>query len=49
MTARWSGAAGRQEAKAESWRAVSMSNVGGFTTALGGQSPKGMFSRVLVT
>lgn len=31
MTARWSGAAGRQEAKAESWRAVSMSNVGGFS------------------
>jgi len=48
MTARWSGAARKPKAKAERWRAVSMSNVGGFPTALGGQSPKGMFSRVLV-
>lgn len=49
MTARWSGAARKPKAKAQRWRAVSMSNVGGFPTALGGQSPKGMFSRVLVT
>jgi hypothetical protein len=49
MTARWSGAARKPKAKAQRWRVVSMSNVGGFPTALGGQSPKGMFSRVLVT
>jgi len=50
MTARWSGAVQRG-----AWcepahpRTVSKSNVGGFPTALDGQSPKGMFSRVLVT
>jgi len=50
MTARWSGAAQKVTGASQPHkRAVSMRNVGGFPTALGGQSPKGMFSRVLVT
>jgi hypothetical protein len=43
MTARWSGAARTRKAKAPGGKAVSRSNVGGFPTALGGQSPEEVF------
>jgi hypothetical protein len=50
MTARWSGACPGHMAESLCARWVSMSNVGGFPTAVGGQSPDVVFSTwVLVT